>query len=337
MKINVIGAGIIGSAVAARLAVEGASVTLCDPNPPGGLASAASFGWINASYGNPKPYFDLRRAAMEEWHALKAADPDLPFRPDGTLILHYDTDHETHFKDHTAWGYALDWMDKSAIRHAEPNLATDVETALFAPEEGQLDVSGAAQHFAAQCVQAGGEITHAASDRLDLEAADMTVLAAGTASAELARSVGVDLPMTAPPGLLVYSKPLPERVLFHTVLTDGLHLQQRHDGRLVGGADFGGGVINDDPAGGAEEIFGRMRRALPGIDLAYDSLTLGRRPTPLDGMPVVGSPASLPGLYITVMHSGATLAPIIAKLSADEILRGRRDPLLAPFGPDRFS
>ena len=64
MKINVLGAGIIGSATAWALAKRGADVTLIDPNPPGGLASASSFGWINASHGNPRAYYDLRLASM---------------------------------------------------------------------------------------------------------------------------------------------------------------------------------------------------------------------------------------------------------------------------------
>ena len=43
------------------------------------------------------------------------------------------------------------------------------------------------------------------------------------------------------------------------------------------------------------------------------------------------------GLYIAVMHSGVTLAPAVGLFAADEILAGRRDPLLAPYGPARFA
>ena len=37
------------------------------------------------------------------------------------------------------------------------------------------------------------------------------------------------------------------------------------------------------------------------------------------------------------MHSGITLAPVIGRFVADEIMTGRRDALLEPYGPDRFS
>ncbi|MGO4842863.1 FAD-binding oxidoreductase, partial [Rhizobiaceae sp. 2RAB30] len=44
----------------------------------------------------------------------------------------------------------------------------------------------------------------------------------------------------------------------------------------------------------------------------------------------------LNGVYVAVMHSGVTLAPAVGLFAAEEILSGRRDPLLAPYGADRF-
>ena len=57
---------------------------------------------------------------------------------------------------------------------------------------------------------------------------------------------------------------------------------------------------------------------------------------PEDGFPVIGRPARIGGLYIATMHSGVTLAPVVGELVALEVIDGTRDPLLAPFGPDRF-
>jgi glycine/D-amino acid oxidase-like deaminating enzyme len=36
------------------------------------------------------------------------------------------------------------------------------------------------------------------------------------------------------------------------------------------------------------------------------------------------------------MHSGITLAPAVGRFAAEEILAGRRDPLLTPYGASRF-
>jgi glycine/D-amino acid oxidase-like deaminating enzyme len=76
---------------------------------------------------------------------------------------------------------------------------------------------------------------------------------------------------------------------------------------------------------------------LRGADaLEPDFHTLGYRPTPADGFPVVGRPDGRRGLYLAVMHSAITLAPAIGRFAAEELLTDRRDPLLAPYGPSRF-
>lgn len=54
-----------------------------------------------------------------------------------------------------------------------------------------------------------------------------------------------------------------------------------------------------------------------------------------DAHPIVGFFAHPPNLYCTVMHSGATLGPLIGQLAAEEILTGANVPVLAPFRPDR--
>ena len=71
-------------------------------------------------------------------------------------------------------------------------------------------------------------------------------------------------------------------------------------------------------------------------DLALDFHTVGYRPTPADGFPVIGRPAGTGGLYVSVMHSGVTLAPAVGLFAAAEILSGERSGLLSPYGPDRF-
>lgn len=69
-KIAVIGAGIIGASVAHELHQSGADVTVVDMAGPGGVATANSFGWINASFAESDAYFDLRLAAIDAFKAL---------------------------------------------------------------------------------------------------------------------------------------------------------------------------------------------------------------------------------------------------------------------------
>ncbi|MGH6913163.1 MAG: FAD-dependent oxidoreductase, partial [Geminicoccales bacterium] len=72
-------------------------------------------------------------------------------------------------------------------------------------------------------------------------------------------------------------------------------------------------------------------------DLALERVTVGLRPIPQDGKPVVGSAPGVPGLYLAVMHSGVTLAPAVGRFAAMEMLDGVRLELLEPYRPERFS
>jgi glycine/D-amino acid oxidase-like deaminating enzyme len=59
------------------------------------------------------------------------------------------------------------------------------------------------------------------------------------------------------------------------------------------------------------------------------------QPTP-DGFLDDWRPQDREGLYITVMHSGITLAPAVGLFATAELLDGKRDPLIAAYPPDRL-
>ena len=71
-------------------------------------------------------------------------------------------------------------------------------------------------------------------------------------------------------------------------------------------------------------------------DASFDTVTLGFRPMPVDSHPIIGFPVGRRDTYITVMHSGVTLAPLVGWLAAMEILDGVRVQLLEPFRLERF-
>ena len=73
-----------------------------------------------------------------------------------------------------------------------------------------------------------------------------------------------------------------------------------------------------------------MLRGAPGLELSH--WTVGHRPTPADGFPVVGRPEGIAGLYLAVMHSGMTLAAVVGRFAAQELLTGERETLLGPYG-----
>jgi glycine/D-amino acid oxidase-like deaminating enzyme len=167
--------------------------------------------------------------------------------------------------------------------------------------------------------------------------ADHVVLAAGAETATLCASLGIDVPVDAPPGLLVHSKPLPP-ILNGLVIAPELHVRQTAEGRLVAGSDFGGTDPGTDPQKAAAELFAKLKAFLKsdeGLDM--DFFTIGYRPTPRDGFPIIGRVKDVGGLYVAVTHSGITLAPALGLFAAQEILQSTEEPLLSPYRLSRFA
>ena len=70
--------------------------------------------------------------------------------------------------------------------------------------------------------------------------------------------------------------------------------------------------------------------------LTPTNIKIGTRPVPIDGFPVVGNIEGHKGVFVAVMHSGVTLAPLIGQLLASEMLKSSKSPLLETFRPSRF-
>jgi D-hydroxyproline dehydrogenase subunit beta len=82
----VIGAGVLGVCLAARLAEAGIEVTLLERDRPGYGATRSSFAWLNANDKAPRDYHDLNRAGMRAWAGLSASLGGAAwYRPSGNL------------------------------------------------------------------------------------------------------------------------------------------------------------------------------------------------------------------------------------------------------------
>ena len=64
----------------------------------------------------------------------------------------------------------------------------------------------------------------------------------------------------------------------------------------------------------------------------------GLRPHAFDGLPVLGRLDGIDGLFIATAHyrNGILLAPLTAKLVADNVVGGKDSEYFEAFGPDRF-
>jgi glycine/D-amino acid oxidase-like deaminating enzyme len=197
--IAVVGAGIVGGAIALELVSRGAAVTLVDAG--GERASENSFGWINASWFNRPDYFRLRHFSMGVWRVWAGRVHGLDPRWVGCLLWDLVGNALDAFvRDHGAWGYALRLVDCDTIRRIEPGLANVPAQAALAMEEGFVEGGAAATALRAAAVKAGARLVDRSVAALESKtlrlsdgeilSADRIIVAAGEGTAKL-----LDLPV----------------------------------------------------------------------------------------------------------------------------------------------
>jgi glycine/D-amino acid oxidase-like deaminating enzyme len=289
---------------------------------------------------------------MDEWRRLEGAVPGLNLNWCGSLVWDLPADELRAFvAERRGQGYGIRLVEQDEAAALEPALLQAPELAAHAPTEGAVEPLEAALALlsdaqrrgtrlaAGQAVdhllEAGGSVTGLRLADGTKVRGDTVVLAAGVATAALAAQLGVDVPVDDPPGLLVSTQPVAP-MLKGLVVGPGLELRQLRDGRLLGSGHYAGSDPGADPAAVAQELLASVRSAIRGGDaLRLHDYTIGHRPVPRDGFPIVGR--AMPGLHVAVTHSGVTLAPALGRFLAEEVLQGRRDPLLDPFGLERFA
>lgn len=352
-RVVVVGAGIIGASLAFHLAVQGAEVIVIDRLArAGGVATPHSWAWINASWGNPMPYFKLRHRSMALWHALERQVAGLRVNWCGGLLWDLPpAELAAYAATQAAWGYGARHVTRTEIQRLEPELVDPPELGVHVAEEGAIEPVYAVQCLA-QAAQAlgatfqnetrlqhlvcdAGVVTGVATDA-GVISADEVVLAAGAATPELLASLGIKFRLDTPAGMLVHSEPTAP-MLKGLVMAPEVHVRQTAEGRLVAGSDFGGAQPGDDADAAAQALFKKVQAMFKsGDSLKFGFYTIGYRPTPPDGVPAVGRIAGFEGLYVIATHSGVTLAPALGAFGATEIMGGERQELLQPFSPQRL-
>ncbi len=374
LNVAVIGAGIMGAAIAWRLAQRGVRVALIDKGQPGQGASSHSFAWINAGAKEPIGYHNLNRRSLEMWARFAAeigdhGDADsIGLRWGGKVSWESDPAAAeglaARVRQLQSWGYPSRLIDATELRRLEPALDVGpVAAAEYSPNEGQVEPQMVVDACLLRLREMGCAI-HADTEVQGFERqddgriyslttasgfwdVDAVVIAAGTDTTRLAALADVNVPQAESPGVVIRTNPLPPLlrnvpVVYAPPLGDGrreIHLRQCADGRLMIGEGDQESLAEDDTQAHADDLLSRACRYLPGLDGAQAvPVPVGWRPMPLDGYPVIGFASEAPNLYVALTHSGVTLAPALSQLAAQEICGGAlADAVLGPYRPQRFA
>lgn len=343
----VVGAGIVGAAVAYHAAAAGARVIVLDTSRPASGVTGVSFAWIGGPGGRDAvdASTPLRRAALRDWHRLEREVADVHVRWGGSLAWGEDA-----LRDVDALGPDERLVDEAEVRQMEPNLRVPPERAVFKSTDGAVDpvavteaLLRAARSAGAEIrlgvtvmslVVAGGVVTRVNTSTESIASAKV-VVAAGVGTSLLCAPLGIEVPVASSPALLVRFIAPPG--LIQTLLTYPQEARQAADGHLLVPWDYAGQTTQDelrwtaqDPARGLAATF------IGGEDARLVDVRVGQRPIPADGLPIIGPLPGHSSVYLAVMHSGITLGPVAGRLVAAELLKQTQAEELVGVRPNRF-
>jgi D-hydroxyproline dehydrogenase subunit beta len=359
-RVVVVGAGILGASLAARLAEAGLRVTLLDQDQPGCGTSRWSFAWINSNDKGPRPYHDLNHAGIRAWAELA---PDLDggawYRPSGHVEL-AASGLESRVKRLTEWGYAARMVSPAEASELEPALRCPGPEAAFFPGEGYILTEPLIARLVAYAQGLDADVLTGEPGRVTglepgtpprvrtavgavLEA-DEVICCAGRWTPALAEVplVPWETEGSIAPGLIVRVGPVeppgPVRVLH----TPDLALRPHPGGLLHLEAEDAAAAVDlhtpePELQRWAAELLDRARRTVRGLDRAQVvEYKVCARPLPVDGQSIVGRLPGAPGVYVAVTHSGVTLAAQLSRLITADLTTGTPPAPLTPYTPARF-
>jgi len=363
--VAIIGGGIMGSAIALRLAQRGIGVTVIERGIPGAEASSAAAGILGPQMEaeGPGPLLELGLKSRALYPALAAELRDLTgidvgYDRSGVLAVAFDEAGEAALSARRAWqlgrGLRVDSLSGDAARAREPALGPAVRAALAFTDDAQVVARELARAFSQAAAGAGARfltgryvrrvvIANDAVTGVELDGdvlpAGVVVVAAGSWSG-LVDGAGVPPTVVRPArGQLVSIETRPP-LFRHVVSAPGGYLVPRRDGTVLAGSTVEmAGFRKEVTVGGLAAILTLARTVIPALaDAPVTGTWSNFRPFTEDHLPVLGA-TRVRGLVLATGHfrNGILLAPITAQAIAELIATGQAPIDLAPFAIERFA
>jgi glycine oxidase len=361
----VIGAGIVGCAVARELARRGASVSIVDERTVGMGATQASAGilapYIETQEGHPLLDLTVRSLALyDDFVAGVRSESGLEvtYRRTGTLDVAADDAALEALRAAAAvlarCGVAAHLVDGPAARKEEPHLSEHVTGALLVPAHGFVSAGELTRATATAALRQRVQIVeHSRATRIGRSngrmvvdtdrgrlGGDRVVLAAGSWSGSIdIEGITRRIPVTPVRGQLLrlaWNGPPLRRVVW----SPRCYLVPWDDGTLLVGATLEqAGFDERTTVAGVRHLLDAVCEITPHAWTAgFSGARVGLRPGTSDDLPILGPSTVLPDLVYATGHyrNGVLLAPVTAQIVADAVLDERIDPALAAFSPGRF-
>jgi glycine oxidase len=362
--VAVVGAGVIGLAVAYELASRGASVILLDTRGAGSGATQAAAGMLVPfieGAGHPLLPMAARSLGLyDEFVERLTRDTgiDAGYSRTGSLQVITDEESLDELKrvgsGVEASGLKCQLLDAQQTHDAEPHLTPNVQGSLLIPEHGFVGAialsralyAGAAKHGArvntparVHRISPRGQAIDIYLDGGKLVTAHQVVVAAGSWTGELMIDGIRPLPIRPVRGQLLQigwvNDPL-KRIVWGP---DCYVVPSAPGTVLVGATVEEVGFDERTTVAAIRDLLDAASDLLPAMwQASFTEARVGLRPGTPDDMPVIGRSSTVPGVVYATGHfrNGILLAPFTAQVVGDLVLEKRTDPLLAAASPQRF-
>jgi D-hydroxyproline dehydrogenase subunit beta len=368
MRVAVVGAGVIGVTVAARLAQRSADVVLIEQGSAGSGTTSTSYAWINSNGKEPPSYYRLNLAGLRAHTRLSPTDDSGWLGLGGHVEFAVDDDHRENLagriKRLGSWNYSVEEVTAEQAKALLPDIKLPEGVQLIAhyTEEGYAYPEKYLAHMLGEARAGGVDIRTGKAviglgqsgegARLQLEdgdtlTVDRVVSAVGRWTRPFASLAGANVPVlefSSPGdvvvGYLAITTPVPVR-LSRLITSPWLNIRPAGGGRLMLQAlDLDStadpGKIPGPNSELAETFLKRLRDLMANTEGAViEKILVGQRAMPEDGRTIAGFAPEAPWLYVVATHSGVTLAPSLGEAVAAEIL-GEKQEALDEFRLERF-
>lgn len=370
----VVGAGVVGSAIAYFASRDGLTVTVLDRGLPASGTSSACEGNILVSDKELGPELELTKYSLGVWKNDLAEHADQwEFEGKGGIIV---ASRESSLASlnrlasaQQSYGVNAQALSIDQLRDLEPNISPDALGAAYYPEDSQVQPMLAAAHllrlaqrngarFVANArvtgfIRDGDKITGVASTSGNFSAAAV-VNATGTWASDLAALAGVNVPVNPRRGFVMVTEPLPPMVHHKVYAAEYVDNVGSSDAGLQASPVVEGTSAGSILIGSSRERVGFDRRiSVPALrTIAANAAALfpflrdvkilrhyhGFRPYCPDHLPVIGHDERAPGLWHASGHEGAGIGLSVGtgKLLAQALAGRDPDLPLDAFAPARF-
>ena len=341
----VVGAGVVGAAVALAAARRGMRVAVLDRGPVAGGTTGAGEGNLLVSDKEPGPELHLALLSLPLWadvaeHVESVTGAGFEFEPKGGLVVASDA-AALHALHDLAGGQRTSGVPAvpvapDELREHEPHLAPELAGGVLYPQDSQVQpmlaaarMLQAARRLGARIrtgeavtglLRSDGRIVGVRTATGELHAGAV-VNAAGTWGGEIAAMAGVELPILPRRGVVLVTQPLPPLIRHKVYAAEYVADVASDDSGLESSAVVEGTRAGTVLVGASRERVGfRREMPLPVVGrLAAQAVRLfpvladvsllrsyaGFRPYCPDHLPVLGPDPRVGGLLHACGHEGA--------------------------------